>query len=342
MLPVRTVGIPKATTLPDKTLYEFPIFGAVSLADNSEWEPIAIKGIGIPVKLLKPRVGHISAQAEGRITSQALDVRYTTFTFESALCPVAETLTPNALLPSLNGIIHLLRTVTRQYWLGLTMANEGAVFQAVRARIESGTATFEGVGGFTMPFDITPIDWKAWHFLGELLQREMFPSSAEVLLCDALLEARRGDLLRSLMLLGVACEVEVVKLIDQLATRKGLSNNKKKSLSREHFKAKFLHRTVELGASDPRSSTIPQFPPNWADMICMLYMMRNDIAHSGICMVNERGKAVPAEMRHLTDSIHATDALLCWANAERRRLGMPAFVTATMSPSGYPIKAITL
>ncbi|HEX3682136.1 MAG TPA: hypothetical protein VHU83_06290 [Bryobacteraceae bacterium] len=337
MLPVTAVESAKTTSVADKTLYEFPIFGAVYLVDPSEWPPIALQRFGTPVKLLKPRVGQTNVQVEGRITRQAIDVRYTTFTFETDLYPIEQTPLPKDYLPALEGMIHLLRTVARQYWLGLTMANEGAVYQAVRARVESGTVTFDGAGGFSTPFIIRPLDWNAWRFLGDMLEKGYSPSNAEVIISDALLEIRRGSLLNAVMLLGIACEIEVTTLIDQLVSRKSLSNNKRPSIFRETFKTKFLTRTVDLGTSNPRSAKILHFATNWADTVCELYTARNKAAHSGICMIEDDGVLKPLEMRHLPKLVYAADALLWWANLERHRLGIPPFLTTAMLPGGYPV-----
>lgn len=337
MLPIAAPEAPKATSFGDKTLYEYPVFGAVYLVDPSEWQPLALSRFGKPVKLLKPKVGQSNVAVEGRITSQMLDARYTTFTFETALYSVQETPPAGSYSQALAEMIHLLRTVARQYWLGLTMANEGAVYQAVRARIESGIATFDGSGGFSTPFIIRPLDLHTWRFLGEMLERGFAPSNAEVILSDALLEVRRGALLNAVMLLGIACEIEITTLIEQLAIRKSLSNNKRNSMFREQFKTKFLARTVELGAQDPRSSKLSNFARDWADTVCDLYTARNRAAHSGVCMIKDGEKLTPLELRHMPMLVYAADALLCWANQERRKLGIPVFLTATMLPGGYPV-----
>src|SRR5436305_10250152 len=116
-------------------------------------------------------------------------------------------------------MIHLLRIIARQYWIGLAMANEGSLVQGICTRIESGVASFSGQGSFSVPFVISPLDEQSWRFLGHLLTQQVFPSVGEVILCDALLEIRRADLLQAILLLGVACEVELAAFLDELISR---------------------------------------------------------------------------------------------------------------------------
>jgi hypothetical protein len=341
-LPVSTVAEPIATSVENKTLYEYPIFGAAYLADTTEWPPLELILWGRPVRILKPRIGQVNAHVQGVIASQNLDVRSTTFTFETALYAISETPPPDAYVQTLAALIHLLRTAARQYWLGLTMANEGAVYQAVRARIDAGTASFLGAGGFTTPFTIRPIDLKTWRFLGEMLEKGCSPSNSEVVICDALLEVRRGALLNAVLLWGVACEIEVTALIDQLSDQKGISRNERNTKSRLPFKTKFTTRCVDLGTSDPRSSKVLSFAPDWADTVCALYTARNKVAHAGICMIEDGGTTQPLQMHHLPRLLYAADALLCWANLERKRLGIPPYLTATMLPGGYPVRGAVI
>lgn len=195
MLPVKTAENPKPTSLPNKTLYEYSVFGAIYLIDQAEWLPIPLSRFGEPARLLKPKFGQANLVAEGLITSETLDARYTTFIIETDLHPVSNTPPPETFRQTIAELIHLLRTVTRQYWLGLMMANEGMAYQAVRTRIESGNAAFEKSGGYSNPFIIRPLDAQMWRFIGEMLEQGFSPSNAEVILSDALLEIRRGALI---------------------------------------------------------------------------------------------------------------------------------------------------
>lgn len=339
MLPMSTVEGPRTTAMANTTLYEYPVYGAVSLADESEWPTLALTRLGPAVRLLKPSVGQSNLQVPGRLTSQPLDIRYTTFAFETDLYPLSQTPGADAFFQALADLIHLLRTVARHYWLGLAIANEGHIFQAVRTRIEAGSAEFQGAGSFKNPFIVKPIDQQVWRFLAEMLEKGYSPSNSEVILCDALLEVRRGALLNAVLLLGVACEIEINTLIEQLAGRSKISNNASEKLMRREFKKKFTEVCVTLGTSDPLTATVMNFPADWAQTVCDLYTARNKVAHSGECLIKENGTQTPLEMRHIPKLIHSADALLCWANAERRKLGIPQFLTATMLPGGYPILA---
>ena len=342
MLPISTVEGPRTTSMSNKTLYEYPIFGALYLVDQLDWPPLPLTRFGTPVRLLKPTVGQSNLPVPGRMASQPLDIRNTTFAFETDLYPLAQTPAADAFFPALAQMTHLLRTVARHYWLGLAIANEGHIFQAVRTRIEEGSAESTGAGAFTNPFIVKPIDQQTWRFLGEMLEKGCSPSNAEVVLCDALLEVRRGALLNAVLLLGVACEIEITTLIDQLADLVNLSNNARDRILRKDFKTKFTQECVTLGTPDPLTAAVLSFPNDWAQTVCELYTARNKVAHSGECLIKENGTLVPVEMRHIPKLIYSADALLCWANAERRKLGIPQFLTATMLPGGYPLMACVI
>ena len=245
-----------------------------------------------------------------------------------------------SLYPVVHELIYFLRIVARQYWLGLAMANEGTLVQGVRSRIEGGVATFEGQGSFSTPFIVRRIDEASWRFLVNLMISRSFPSLAEVLLCDALLEIRRGALLQASLLLGVCCEVAVSTLLDELASSKGLSKTKGADVLGKRFKVKFLEETVGLGCEDPQQIAIKGFAANWATTVCELYKIRNSIAHAGEPLVRESGSMVPLTLKHVGSFLFATEALLCWLDEERIRAKIQRYATARMLPMGYPISGM--
>lgn len=340
MLPGRTVEAPKKTTLSNRTVYEFPVIGAVALADDSPWAPIVLSRGGKSVRFLKPVSGHIGVEVKCRLTNQHIDFRYSTLTLETDLYPEQETPQVLELYPLVNEMIHLLRTLARQYWIGLAMANEGSVVQGIRTRIESGIASFSGQGSYSVPFVVAPLDEQSWQFLGQLLAMQAFPSTGEVILCDALLEIRRADLLQAILLLGVACEVELMSLLEELISRKTLSQTQRDKILDAPFRMKLLNRTVELGTVSPETAIIPNFPSDWAKAVCDLYRLRNQAAHGGHCTVEDKGVKRAAHLSDLARFLFSAEALFAWSNQERIRLGLPRYVTATMLPKGSPISAM--
>lgn len=340
MLPVRTVEAPKATTLRDCTLYEFPILGAVALADDSNWPPIVLHRGGRVLHLLKPACYATQVQAHSQISDQYLDFRYTIFKVETELVPESSTPQPLEIYPVIHELVHLLRTVARQYWIGFAMANEGSIIQGIRSRIETGIATFSGQGSFVVPFVVSPITEQSWRFLGDLLTKQAFPSTAEVMLCDALLELRRGDLLQAILLLGVACEVATMNFLEDLIARQSLSNTQRADILKKPFKQKLIAETANLGSRSPESSFIQGFPQSWARSVCELYRLRNQTAHGGTCMISDGGSLRPIELRDMTSLLFSAEALFSWVAEERIRLRIPGSITATMSPTGYPVSAM--
>src|ERR1700682_3829279 len=216
MLPLRTADAPKATTLSDRTIYEFPVIGAVALADPRPWAPIYLQRAGRAIRISKPVSSITEAPVKGELSDQVVDIRCTMFRIETDLYPESATLQPLEVYQVIHELIHLLRTVARQYWIGFAMANEGSLVQGTRSRIESGMASFARQGSFAIPFIVSPLDEQTWQFLGQLLAVPAFPSTAEVMLCDALLEIRRGDILQAVLLLGVACEVAIAGFLGEV------------------------------------------------------------------------------------------------------------------------------
>ena len=92
MLPVRTVDSPRKTVLSNRTVYEFPVIGAVALADDRPWLPIALSRFGKSVRLLKPTWGQMGVEVKGLLTNQHIDFRYSLFGLETDLYPEQETL----------------------------------------------------------------------------------------------------------------------------------------------------------------------------------------------------------------------------------------------------------
>ncbi|HEY2497834.1 MAG TPA: hypothetical protein VGK24_12265 [Candidatus Angelobacter sp.] len=263
MLPVRTADTPKATNLSDRTIYEFPIIGAVALADGLPWTPISLLRAGRNLRILKPTIFATHVKTQGELSDQFLDVRYTVFRIETDLYPEPVTPQPLEIYQAIHELVHLLRTVARQYWIGFAMANEGSLVQGLRSRVELGIAAFTGQGSFVTPFVVSPINQLSWQFLGQLLDIAAFPAIAEVMLCDALLEIRRGDILQSILLLGVASEVATVSFLEDLISQKSLSKTKQDEIKKSSFANKLMNETVNLGADSPAATIIPGFPADW-------------------------------------------------------------------------------
>ncbi|WP_041855346.1 hypothetical protein [Candidatus Korobacter versatilis] len=340
ILPVRTTDPPKKTSLPDITIFEFPIIGAVAIADALPWDPIEIDRNNLRMRIFKPKPALHSVTVGGELTTQAIDIRSTLFRVECELLGQADT--PNVLdvFPVVNEFVHLIRIVARQYWLGLAMANEGSVTQGVRTRIEAGNAVFTGQGSYSVPFIVTGLTSFGWHFLGDLFVNQCFPGTAELLLCDALVEVRRGALAQAALLLGVASEVELSTFLNDIATWKGLSKNKRQAIADTKFREKLVTRTVELGIPDPQGITIPPFAPGWAQTLLELYRIRNQAAHGGTATVTVGSVVRPIDLTDTARFIFAVEALLAWTAQQRVSRSISTSVTATMLPSGYPLKAV--
>lgn len=342
MLPVRTVEAPRQTTLNDSTVYEFSVLGAAALNEGTPWNPIVLSRAGREFRLIKPVSGQTSVITKSRLTEHSVDVRYTIFALETELSPEPDTLQPTDLYPIIHEMVHLLRTVARQYWMGLAMANEGSVYNGIRARIENGIATFLGQGSFNSPFVVTPLDEQSWQFLGALLRNQTFPTEAEVILCDALLDIRRAAVLQAALLLGVSSEVAINQFLDELMDRQSMSKTKKDAVLQESFKTKFLTRCVEFGTSDPATAAVGGFGAGWADVVCKLYRIRNQAAHGGSAQIEENGLRRNIEMRDIPKLLFSAEALLAWIDQNRVMLGSPRFATTTMLPMGYPISAMSV
>src|SRR6266513_3706547 len=123
-------------------------------------------------------------------------------------------------------------------------------------------------------------------------QRTAIPASQSIF-CDALTSFAVGDSVVALTQLGVASEIALTNLLDEVAASNPNSAPTKVYLQARHeqkdkFGSKLLKFPIEFGFSDPRGFQPPNKANQWVDHLLLLYKFRNKAAHEGRAAINER------------------------------------------------------
>ncbi|HKZ52434.1 MAG TPA: hypothetical protein VJ085_04045, partial [Candidatus Acidoferrales bacterium] len=132
---------------------------------------------------------------------------------------------------------------------------------------------------------VRPLSRELWNTLSDEVARQCEPPVSESIFCDGLVSLVAGDQLKALLELGVACEIELTRLLDDVARIPPDLAAKSEYIERESPWPKFSEKLEvwpeKLGLERSEVFTLPGLPRDWVDTVKDLYKLRNSVAHSG-------------------------------------------------------------
>ncbi|PYU92692.1 MAG: hypothetical protein DMG25_11420 [Acidobacteria bacterium] len=208
-----------------------------------------------------------------------------------------------------------IRVLTGQYWVGYkerpfledshTIAEVAPSSQRPIRHGKTGTAFEYG----------RPLDEVKWAEIGRRLERKERPRPSQLFFCDGLLDVLEDDLEQAVLALGVACEIEIQSLLDELVSRKPEELQKIFADTRFTFGVRVARTIKHLGGTP-----FGEFDQDAAQLVDKLYKMRGAAAHRGECVYEQRGKLVRLNRSTIGKFIHAVEKFFEWSEIQRASL----------------------
>lgn len=288
--PMRIVTAPSITSVsspPHSQILEFLQPYPTYIEDREDWPPLVCNIANRTVEIHKP-IGSVKHyEPDGRIGNEKL---------EGFGCAIQVCVTPEAgrhqllhsdVWPTIESLLAWIRVRARHFWLlhgayGHGARYRGSEFHRVGDRIQQ-----TNFGQYSPAVIVRPLSKTIWAAIEKELKSGKSPPVSESIFCDALLSISAGDEMKGALELGVACEVEVTSLLDEVAHRhpdrqdavEYLARNAKRNFP--GFASKLKHWTVRCGLPGPEKYSSGSVPGDWIDTVQELYNLRNAIAHSG-------------------------------------------------------------
>lgn len=203
-----------------------------------------------------------------------------------------------------------IRAATRQYWVGTLPSHQANAPTALLLTEEDGKQeSISRLGAVHPGIRWVPLDLETWEAIEQALSKAWWPSVSEQFLMDSSLHIAEGNLLQGVAGVGIACEIELNNLIDDLLIRinqEAITKLYKKG--RPEFSWKLEHLPQLLG--------VQAFKPSNPDHVAALkemYGSRGSIVHRGHAQMSGQ---------QIARYWFATEAFFQWSRRERMRLGI--------------------
>lgn len=280
------------------------------MVDSSHWPEIRLNRDNIPMSIHKPIASSKIVPAEGTRGNEGIDVGYSVCRIDVTV-PEGQS-DPEWAVPFkvLKECLQWIRVIGLQYWLG-TMPSGSKVI--ARGSIIAESGSYSNFGGYGGGIAVHPFTKEQWEWVGNQLGQRRLPPIPDLLVSDALISFREGDILQTVIRLGVVCELALNALIEDLLALHPLTVRQLYD-ERKPFEKKLKEVPAILGAERYQDHNA-----RWAKELCSLYSLRGSAIHRGSCQLD--GKDVDQEQ--VSWFIFATLDFLNWAQDQRMRLNIP-------------------
>lgn len=203
-----------------------------------------------------------------------------------------------------------MRVATRQYWVGIIPSQQTNSPSALLLREEDGKEQpITGLGAIRAGIRWIPLDCKTWEAIEGALSNGWWPSISEQFLMDSSLHIAEGNFLQGIAGVGIACEIELNDLIDNLIRRTNQEAVAKLyRVGRPQFSWKLEHLPQLLGAR-----TFEPSNPDHVAALKEMYESRGSIVHRGHAQMSGQ---------QIARYWFAAEAFFQWSRRERMQLGI--------------------
>ncbi len=203
-----------------------------------------------------------------------------------------------------------IRVATRQYWVGILPSRQtNSPMALLLTQVEGKQPLIKGLGAIRAGIRWVPLSGETWEAIEIALGNGWLPSVPEQFLLDSSLHLAEGNFLQAIAGMGIACEVELNSLLEELMGRLGqpvLTELYTVNRPRFHWKLKKLPQL--LGAS--------AFSQDNSDRVKALeemYDRRGQIVHRGHAAMSGN---------EIARFWFAAEEFFEWSRKERIRLGI--------------------
>jgi len=329
-------GPPHITTPPEKPMrpmadegqmFEFLLPYPIHIFDSAEWPPLRIERSGVVHHLLKPLSMNVTAKEQVAAGNESPDLFCSNIRAIILKTSVGFPTKHATVFEIVKHALQWMRTLSRQYWIGTGTAGVAAAYRGSAFRVEGAVVRQMNYASYGHAAVVRAFPFEFWEPLGKLVEQNVPVPVSESIFCDGLSGFAAGDTVRCAVELGVAVEIELSNLLDDLATLRATTTGARKYMKERRklsFERRFLDGSVWVGAIDPKTFTIPKRATDWTDQIMTLYKLRNKCAHQGRAVIPDgSGGLRPLTAGELQGFIFSVESFYRWSSDQRSRAGLP-------------------
>lgn len=330
----------------DAQVFDFLLPYPNNVFDDNPWPALQVRRPDIEILLLKPISGPVIPQeplATGN--NEQPDLFGTVFHAIVERVSKSYPASHRAAFEVVRHALRWMRVLTRQYWIGTGSAGVAAQYRGAAFRVEGKDVYQMNFAHYGHSVLVQPLTRPIWDTMIYPVENQIPVPPSESIFCDALTSFAVGDSVVTLLQLGVACDVALTSLLDDLAALNPSSASAKVYLKDRHaqkdkFGSKLLKYPIDFGLCDPRKFHPANKVPDWVDKLLTLYKFRNKAAHEGRAQVKELSTGALRDLQagELGAFIFSVEALFQWIREQRELKFGP--VNLPLSPLGQIIAIV--
>jgi len=331
-------GSPSVTLQADGLLIEYLLPYPMHIIDPQAWPPLRCVLGNRLLEFEKPSSILQPFEPVGRMGNESPDAFCSILRVYSGHPDRNSPLTPQDVWPLAESLLTWIRVKARHYWLleggtGFASLFRGSVFAQHEGQVEQ--QNFASYGRIVI---VRPLSQDLWKSIETELVDRSTPPVSESIFCDALTSIVANDDAKAVLELGVAAEIELTRLLDEVSVMEPQSKEKQKyrKLQQQRrwpkFGEKLSYWPRRLGLGRSEDFQPSNFPPDWVRIVKSFYLLRNSIAHSGI---------LPPSVAPVSAQLFATNALFAYCREERARVGLSVYtLPSNEQPFGQLVASI--
>jgi hypothetical protein len=303
--------------------YEFVIPSELFIADLEPWPDIIVVHSGLRMTLHKPIAGNKLVRADNTLGNEGVVIGYSVV--RVGLVIPDEAVNPEWAIPFqlVKQCLDWIRVAAKQYWIGTLMSFSNSFARGSIITVLNGETSHQNFGASKMRIPPQPLTKGLWLQIGEEIANGRRPGIPDIMFCDALLHYREDDYLQTVIQFGVACELELNALIDDLLSLKEQSLQKLYGATRLPFRWKLLNMPGILGIQPYQEHN-----ERFAGLICALYELRGSAVHRAQCLVEIKNSStgkkekIPVDFANASQFLFAVQDFLTWSKEQKHKSGI--------------------
>jgi len=325
-------GMPHITTPPhsplkprlneDCQLFDFLLPYPIQVFDDGIWPALLVNRNDIEVSLLKPAFRPVDLAGGLTVGNERPDLFASVFPAVIPGSSRSYAAKPAKVFSVVADAIRWIRILTRQYWIGTGSTGVSAQYRGSAFRVERREVYQSNFAHYGQAVLASSLDLSVWHTLIQPVEYSIQPPVDQTLFCDALLSLAMQETATATIQLGMAVEIAITNLLDDLAAEQPKSEaTRNYRSSYASFRSKLAEHSVAFGLSDPGKYHMEWAPPDWVGHLGVLYEGRGKAAHSGKALVRikESGQFRPLTFEDLQTFVFSAEALFAWISDERSK-----------------------
>ncbi len=335
-----TPSVPTTMIGHEGQIIEFVVPYPMHIVDEAEWPELPFSIGNRSLAILKPIVVLQPPQTAYGFGNELPDLPFSTL--RVALNGLEADGYPgvDSVWPVIECLLTWIRVKARHYWLLHGTAGFGALYRGTNLKQSGSQVGQSNFSTYGQTVIVKPLSVEIWSTLADEISGLSEPPVSDSIYCDAMISIVGGDEIKAILELGVACEIEISSLLDELSASDPLSQASKEytqSLARNYWRDLSFRRKVgawpqKFGLPPASSFKLSWTPSSWEADINELYDFRGSVAHSGRF---RQGKQV----KNTATYLFAANALFEYCREQRRSRSIATYAVPVTQPPSSQILA---